>query len=93
MRNVVLVEVLQSTEGLAHDHGSFFLCQRLPLDHKIEELPSLAVATSAFIFGLGHLLSNEETDVLPLPDFIELDDVRMILIIKGRAKVSNRNNS
>ena len=77
MRYVVLVEVFQCTEWLAHDHGGFLFGKCLPLDHEIEELASLAVATSGLL--IGDLLSNKEADVLPLPDLIELDDVRMIL--------------
>jgi hypothetical protein len=44
MRYIVFVQVFERRETLAHYHSGFLFCESFPLDHKVEQLPSLTVA-------------------------------------------------
>jgi hypothetical protein len=70
MRNVHAVNVDEGREQLLHDHGCLSLGQVLLVDDVLEKLATLAV------------LEHQETDVVPLPDFLQLDDVWVILYVE-----------
>lgn len=79
MTDLLVVKVGQRREQLVHDLGSLALGQMLTLKNEVEEFATFAV------------LENKEADIVPFPDFVQLDYIWMIqnfqnvdLVDKGR---------
>ena len=61
------MQVIECSEDLLHYEGSNVLRQKLLVDDVMEQFSTFAI------------LKNEETDFVPFPDFVEFDDVGMVL--------------
>ena len=75
--NLIRVQISQGGEELLHDFGCLNLIQVLVLNDIMEKLSTLAVST--WKISPYDLLNDKEADFVPLPDFKQPDDVRMIL--------------
>ena len=64
---VLAMQVDKGWEQLLHNCWRLTLTQMLPFEDIVEKLTAWAV------------LENEEADIIPLPDFFQLDNVRMVL--------------
>lgn len=67
VRDVVVVEVHECAQQLLHDQRGLALSQVLPFQDKVEKLAAAAV------------LQHQEAHVVPLPNLVQLDDVRVVL--------------
>lgn len=70
MWNILVVQVLECLEKLVHDVGSLVLAEELIVNDVLEKLAAVAV------------FEYEEADVVPLPDLVELDDVRVVQLLQ-----------
>ena len=62
----MIVEVLQSQEKLVHNVSSFIFTQEFIINDILEKFSSFAV------------LKDEETNLVPLPDLVEFNDVGVV---------------
>ena len=69
--DALLVQVHQRAEQLLHDCGGLPLIEVLLVENVVEELAACAV------------LEHQEADTLPLPHLVQLDNVRMVLLVSG----------
>ena len=56
---------------MAHDVGGLVLAEELVVDDVLEQFAAVAV------------LEDEEADVVPLPDLVQLDDVRVVQLLQN----------
>ena len=61
------MKILESGEQLLHDVGCHFFREKLFVDDVVEEFSTLTI------------LQDKEADFVPLPDFVQLDDVWVVL--------------
>ena len=61
------MQVHESRKKLFHDAGSFALTQVFPLNNEVEQFTTIAI------------FQDEEADVIPFPDLVQLDDIWVIL--------------
>lgn len=67
MRDSQFVKIAERAEELLHYTGSFALVQMLLVENVMEQFTACAV------------LKDKKADSLPLPHFVQLDDIRMVL--------------
>ena len=70
MSNVIFIEIFNGLEKLLHYVGGLGLADEFVLDDVFEELAAFAK------------LKHEEAHIVPLPNFVQLDDVRMVQLLQ-----------
>ena len=70
MSNIVFVEIFNGLEKLLHYVGGLGLADEFVLDDVFEELATFAK------------FKHEEAHIVPLPNFVQLDDVRMVQLLQ-----------
>ena len=73
-----------------HDQGCLTFTQVLSLDNEVEKFASFAISTDHSFFsksdltmkmidGSGYLLEYKEANIVPLPNLMQLNNIRVVL--------------